>query len=418
MVLLAFAGFAACAEQLAEAPAVSDTLVYGVDYLVTADPPAGTIEVTLMVSQPRALLRAVVMRTDRRYADFNGDGDLHVTDGEVRWQPPAEGGELRWRVNVASLRSGGGYDAWLGMDWGVLRAEDILPRAKTRTLKGAYSDTRLRFDLPRDWSVITEYYGKHGKYTVDKPRRRFDQPSGWIAIGALGVRRETIAGMRVAVAGPVGQSVRRMDMLALLRWTLPELARALPTMPSRLTVVSAGKPMWRGGLSAPQSLFVHADRPLISENGTSTLLHEVLHVVLGISARDGYDWIVEGLAEYYTLQVLHRSGTISDARLQAATEDLVEWAESATSLCGQVSTGATTALAVGIFAALDEELRGKSGDTATLDDIVAALMGDDAPVDLVALSAQAEQILGDKADVLHIDKLPGCRNIRTDISET
>ena len=59
--------------------------------------------------------------------------------------------------------------------------------------------------------------------------------------------------------------------------------------------------MWRGGLSAPQSLFVHSDRPLISENATSTLLHEVMHLALGIRAAEQFDWIVEGLASYFAL---------------------------------------------------------------------------------------------------------------------
>ncbi len=412
LLLLVLTGCAACAEQVAEAPAAGDSLEYRIDYVIGANPPDGTIDITLRLRQSRDLLREVVMLTDARYGDFSGDGELQATAGEVRWLPPAQGGALRWSVNVANERNGGGYDAWLGMDWGVFRAEDIVPRARTRTLKGAYSDTRLRFELPRDWSVATEYYGKSRRYQVDKAQRRFDQPSGWIVIGDIGVRRETIAGTRVAVAGPVGQSVRRMDMLALLRWTLPELSRVLPAMPPRLTVISAGEPMWRGGLSAPQSLFVHADRPLISENGTSTLLHEVLHIAFGMAARDGYDWIIEGLAEYYTLQILQRSGTISGTRLQSATADLAEWAESSSTLCGQVSKGATTARAVGVFAALDEELRSKSDGSAGLDDVVTALVVRNDPVDLDLLSAAVAQVLGDKADVLHIDNLPGCRNIR------
>ena len=52
-----------------------------------------------------------------------------------------------------------------------------------------------------------------------KAERRFDQPTGWIVTGALGVRRERIAGVRVAVAGPVDHNVRRLDTLAMLNWT-------------------------------------------------------------------------------------------------------------------------------------------------------------------------------------------------------
>ena len=60
--------------------------------------------------------------------------------------------------------------------------------------------------------------------------------------------------------GPQGHGVRRQDILAMLRWTLPKLRRILGQLPERLTVVSAGDPMWRGGLSAPRSLFLHAER--------------------------------------------------------------------------------------------------------------------------------------------------------------
>ena len=70
--------------------------------------------------------------------------------------------------------------------------------------------------------------------------------------------------------------------------------------------------MWRGALSAPQSLYVHAERPLLSGNATSTLLHEIVHIGLGLADERGADWIVEGLAEYYSLEVLRRSGTISE----------------------------------------------------------------------------------------------------------
>ncbi|MDH3338712.1 MAG: hypothetical protein OEM85_12395 [Gammaproteobacteria bacterium] len=418
ILCLSVAWCAACAEPVAESPAASDPLHYRIDYIVTADPVANAVDVRLELSQDRALLREVTMRPDSRVSEFEADGDLQIGDGEVRWRPPAAGGTMRWRVSVPQQRNGGGYDAWLDIDWGLFRAEDIVPRARTRTLKGAQSDTRMTFRLPRDWSVVSQYYAKDGQFRVANPARRFDQPSGWIVLGKLGVRRETIAGIRVAVAGPVRSSVRRMDTLAFLNWTLPELARLLPEMPSRLTIVSAGEPMWRGGLSAPQSLFVHADRPLISENATSTLLHEVLHVLLGLSAKDGYDWIVEGLAEYYSLEILNRSGTISNSRLAAAKAQLAEWATSAKTLCGRASTGPTTALAVGIFAALDDEIRGSSGGKTNLDDVVSELSRTDTSIDLASLIAIVDSLLGDNSDVLHIDKLPGCRNITADDQET
>ena len=172
----------------------------------------------------------------------------------------------------------------------------------------------MTFDLPARWTAISEYSAVRKPIVISRPERRFDEPAGWIAIGSLGVRRETIAGIRVAIAGPEGEDVRRMDMLALLGWTLPELVTILPHDFARLTIVSAGDPMWRGGLSAPASLFIHADRPMISENATSSLLHEVMHTTMPVDSRDGYDWITEGLAEYYSIELLRRGRAITEER--------------------------------------------------------------------------------------------------------
>ena len=395
----------------ASVAAADDGLAYGIRYTVRPDPIDRSIEVTLQVTQSRALLRQLSMQADDRVTDIAADGDLQFPAAGVSWRPPPEGGRMQWRVRVDHRRNGDGYDAWLGDAWGLFRAEDIIPRAATRTLRGAVSNTEIVFDLPKNWSVVTQYFGRDRVFRVANPERRFDQPSGWIILGDVGVRRERIATTRVAVAGPVGQSVRRMDTLALLNWTLPELARLVPEMPARLTVFSAGEPMWRGGLSAPQSLFVHTDRPLISENATSTLLHEVMHLALGIRAADGYDWIVEGLAEYYSLELLGRSGTISASRYETARTGQRKWGKSADTLCKGMSSGATSALAVSRFADLDQEIRTATSDRASLDDVVRTIWQMDERINLDTLVGSTEALIGRKPDTLHIDNLPGCRNI-------
>ena len=407
--IVALAWFVSSASLSADA-----TLTYGITYSVRPDAASRTLEVTLELVQDQALLRRLSMQTDERISAIEADGDLEFTESGPVWHPPAKGGTLRWQVAVDHRRNGDGYDAWFGEAWGLFRAEDIIPRAATRTLKGAASQTQLSFDLPVNWSVATQYYGRDARFQVANPERRFDQPTGWIILGNIGVRRERIAGTRVAVAAPVGQSVRRMDTLALLNWTLPELARLLPEPPARLTVFSAGDPMWRGGLSAPQSLFVHMDRPLISENATSTLLHEVMHLSLGITAEKNFDWIVEGLAEYYSLELLARSGTISPARYKAAQAGQRRWAATADRLCQRMSVGATSALAVARFADLDAEIREASEGKVSLDDVVRTLWQIDQRINLSILTEATERIIGHKPDALHIDNLPGCRNIDND----
>ena len=411
MLLACAASCAACGTQVADPHAPTDPLTYRISYIVEPQPAEGAVDVTLRLSQSRSLLRELTMKPDDRVSKVKADGNLVKDDAGMHWNPPESGGTMSWRVAVANRRNGDGYDAWLGVDFGLFRAEDVIPRASSRTLKGAASETWLSFQLPPAWSVVTQYFDDGGRIQIDTPERRFDQPSGWIVLGDLGVRRERIAGMRVAVAGPVDHAVRRLDTIALLNWTLPELARLLPELPPRLTIVSAGEPMWRGGLSAPQSLFLHAERPLISENATSTLLHEVIHMSLGLSSRDGYDWIVEGFAEYYSLQLLQRSGTISNARFTAAQAELSDWAETAGNLCGPTSSGATTALAVTILDALNNEILENSAGESSLDDVARELWRLDEKTDLALLKAVAGELIGHKPDTLHSDMLPGCRTI-------
>jgi hypothetical protein len=167
--------------------------------------------------------------------------------------------------------------------------------------------------------------------------------------------------------------------------------------------------MWRGGLSAPGSMFIHAERPLISENGTSTVLHEVVHIAFGIRAKFGYDWITEGLAEYYSLELLRRGGAITERRHKAAMAEQTAWAETASALCGPRSSGATTALAVVTFAKLDREIRETTEGKSDLDDLVAAIISAHGALDLDTLVEAAAGLIGMPSDVLRVDNIPGCR---------
>jgi predicted metalloprotease with PDZ domain len=163
-------------------------------------------------------------------------------------------------------------------------------------------------------------------------------------------------------------------MLALIGHTVPEMRRAFGKLPQKILIVIGPEPMWRGGLSGPDSLFMHADRPLISENGTSTLLHELTHVITRIrGSEDEDDWIAEGLAEYYGLELLRRSGGLTQARFDAAMAWQQRWGRKITSLRKPQSRGPTTARAVVLFGELDRELRAASLDEHSLDDLLRLL---------------------------------------------
>ena len=410
ILLTCLIGCSACGAPASETGTESPVKPYAIHFTVTPNSSTGSVAVVMDVKQSRGHLRELSFaRSARAASDIEGDGELEVTADQVRWRPPRTGGQLRWQVYVPTRRTGRGYDAWLDDSWGIFRAEDIIPRAKSRTLKGATSNTTMTFNLPPGWSAVTEYFARNNKFLVKIPDRRLDLPQGWIVIGNLGVRRETIAGVRVAIAAPVGQAVRRLDILALLNWSLPELMPLLTGQLRRLTIVSAGDPMWRGGLPAPGSMFIHAERPLISENGTSTVLHEVVHIAFGIRAKFGYDWITEGLAEFYSLELLRRGGTITERRHEAAMAEQTAWAKTASALCGSRSSGATTALAVVTFAKLDREIRDTTEGKSDLDDLVAVIIAAHGALDLDTLNDAAAGLLGVPSDVLRVDNIPGCR---------
>lgn len=386
---------AGCAGAAAPAPAEPADLRYGLDFTLTLDPLAGRASASVTLKQDRHLLREARFRlSGQRWTGFSGDGSIVQRDGRLVWQPPASGGTLRWEVTL-DHRRGEAWDALLTPEWALFRGEDAFPAAATRTLEGARSETTLTVRAPSGWSVITPYPDVEGRFPVVNPDRRFDRPTGWMVAGHLGVRRDVIDGVHAVVAGPVNQGVRRLDMLALLAWTLPDFRRVFPDFPDRLTIVSAGDPMWRGALSGPDSLYVHAERPLISENGTSTILHELVHVALGRDAARGEDWILEGLAEYYSVELLRRTGAVTAERHRDTLAGLADWGKEATQLRKRHSTGATTARAVGVFRALDQEIADRTGGEKNLDDVVRRLAAAAGDMDLGELTEAATEIIGE-----------------------
>jgi hypothetical protein len=322
------------------------------------------------------LLEARFRAPPDRYKAFHGDGKIARDGDYVTWTPPAEGGRIEYTVELESKRASGKLDGTVQPDWALFRADDAFPPARARMRAGSSSHSRLRLTLPDDWSIITPFVeGPAGDFMIENPERAFDRPTGWLIAGKLGRRKDTIEGMDVSVAAPVGAGVERLAMLALLRWTLPEIARELGPLPPRLSIVSAGEPMWRGGLSASNSIYIHADRPLLSENATSTLLHEALHVLLPMRAVRSQDWIDEGLAEYLALKILRDSGTISTARFEAAIAGFEERGRAVgDALETKHATGAVRARAVVIFARFDAELATLSDDRLDLFDVLREIL--------------------------------------------
>jgi hypothetical protein len=305
---------------------------------------------------------------------------------------------LRYSFRIDHLRDDRGYDSRCTNTWALFRGGDMVPAARVRFTDGARSRTRLQFVLPEGWSVAAPYTRlRGGVYKIEHPHRAFDRPTGWFVLGDLGVTVEEVAGTKVSVAGPVRHGVRRLDMLALMRWSLPELNRIIGTPMDRMLVVSAGDPMWRGGLSGPNSMFVHADRPLISNDATSPILHELVHAAMGAYADDSADWIVEGLAEYYSLQLLMRTGTLDPVRV----EEQLARAESAYDAgASDGKTSSRTRRGVGYLVLLDANIREATEGEQSLDDVLRVLAAVHEETDLEQLRAAVAEATGLDPDAL------------------
>jgi hypothetical protein len=166
--------------------------------------------------------------------------------------------------------------------------------------------------------------------------------------------------------------------------------------------------MWRGGLSAPRSLYIHAERPLLSENGTSSLLHETTHVLMPVPAADQHDWIDEGIAEFASLEILRRSDTISAERFDASISAFARRGQHVDKLTGSHASGAVTARAVTIFHAVDKELRSLTDGRADIFDLVRRLMQSNEAVGLTELRTMAAELTdGKPLTALSDQNLPG-----------
>ncbi|KJH83166.1 MULTISPECIES: hypothetical protein [Pseudomonadaceae] len=376
------------------------------DFVVKFVPEQDVAEVQLLLEEGSAIRQLDFNLGDEGlYSDFETDaqGSWEEAGGRGVWQPAAGKARLSYRVKVSHQRKSGRFDARMTDDWALLRGDDLIPAGRVSQQDGVRLISRLRIELPEGWKSVETGWPRIGenRFRVDNRERLFDRPTGWILAGKLGSRRAKLGETDVTVAGPVGEGLRRMDILTLLTFVWPEMQNVFPRDPKKLLIVGAGDPMWRGGLSGPNSLFMHADRPLVSENGTSSLVHELVHVFSRITDADRSDWITEGLAEYYAIELVRRAGGMSEDRYQAVRDHLTKWSRKVDSLRTERSTGRVTARAVLLLQDLDKEIRQRSKSRHSLDDVARGLMRLDKVTteDFIAIT---ETLLGGGSKVLDV----------------
>jgi hypothetical protein len=377
-------------------PALQAAGSYNTHFQARFDPELGIAFTSLEINQTSSLARVIDLAAPQsRFSDFQGDGVIERQQGRLIWTVPAGGGKLEYRVKI-DHRKGDAYDARITDSWAILRLDDLFPPARVRALKGATSESSLSLHGPAGWVFESRYGPVKKTVEFSTKGRNFDRPTGWLAAGELGIRRELIRNRKVVLAGPPDQGMRRLDTLAFLRWTMPRFLKIFDGFPDRLLIVGARDDMWRGGLSGPSSIYLHTERPLISENATSAVLHELVHVATS-SANSRDDWLVEGLAEFYSLEILRRSGGISQKRYDQTLQTLADWAREKNGQLRSPSSGANTARAVLLLSNLQEDL--KLNEAGSLDEIVQQL-ADSGEITGEQLLLLTEEALGAQSTLL------------------
>lgn len=245
---------------------------YGLHFVFRPNPEKRLVHVEVHLNHNRHLSSVSFRHDPKRHLNFRANGKVKRYKSTVKWTPKRTKDVLRYDVKVRHKRDDQGYDAYIGDDWAIFRGEDLVPGTRVKSRKGSYSHTSFEIDLPATWTGMDSGWPRgRGKYfRVDNPERLFDRPLGWIIAGKIGSRRDYLDATQISIAAPQGEAMQRMNALALINLVWPQVQSVFKQLPEKILVVGADDPMWRGGLSSPNSFFVHTDRPLVSENGTST----------------------------------------------------------------------------------------------------------------------------------------------------
>ena len=375
------------------------------DYHVHLLPQSDQAEVRLTLARGSAVRSLDFDLGDgSRYSDFKADGKWQLTSGqEARgvWQPGPDKASLSYRVRISHERKSGAFETRMTPGWALLRGDDLVPAARLDQQDGVELVARLEVALPDGWKSVETPWPRIGKqrFRIDNPSRLFDRPTGWILAGKLGSRRARLGETEVTVASPQGQGMRRMDVLTLLTFVWPQVQALIPRHPPKLLIVGAADPFWRGAQAGHESIYLHSRPPLVSERGNSPLLRELVQALVRINDSERSDWISEGLAEYYGVELLRRAGGMSDDRYQALNERLARDSKGVTTLRGEQVNPATVARAVLLLQELDREIRLKTRNKRSLDDVLQAAMRLET-IDTEEFVLLSENILGAGSTVL------------------
>jgi len=335
-----------------------------------------------------------------RFDRFEATGTLEQTDGGLHWTPGAPYAHLTYRARINHVRGQHQrYDSYAGTDWIVTRARDLFPRTAIdyhpRDGFEPKSRARLIFRLPAGWhSAAPLTAAAADTYRLVDPGKTLDRPHGWFALGKIALDRQEIGDVMMQVARAPGSTLVPKDLFHFLEGTLPALARLLLAQPETVLLVSAPDPMWHGGISGERSFYMHGKRPIRTPDKTSPYLHELFHVLQPYKPAPDADWIEEGLAEFYSLELQRRAGLVTDAAYARALGYFERYGKWNVDLTQQQDNAATNNSAPLVMYALDQRIQHVTAGKKRLDDVVTRLAKDGGEVDTARFVREVQTVCG------------------------
>ena len=241
---------------------------------------------------------------------------LHNTPQEWSWFPESLSGQCAYDVVLNRLRNIKGFDSYHGGTWVLTRTADLFPTKRFVHQRPLRALTRVHFVLPTGWSVVSAM--RSLDETTFEARDRgnpLTAPYGWLLIGKLNIHRFTVADVAMTVASPEATHYDDSALIDLVTKTIAYLQKMVHALPEQITIVVGPDPLWRGGLSGEDSLYLNQNLRLIASDYTSTAVHELFHLAQGFhTVEPEATWIAEGMAEYYSLKILRKIHALSRHR--------------------------------------------------------------------------------------------------------
>ncbi len=349
----------------------------------------------------------------RSVKKLRGSGSIEGNAQGARWRPGGPYGHLSYTVAIDHLRgTSGKFDSYASRNWILTRARQLFPKTTIRVSPQAEATTksraRLIFRLPSGWRSAAPFTRLAADaFELPEENKILARPRGWLVLGEIELAHEEIADIMVQIAAVPGGALPADKIFELLSPTLPALKKLLNATPSNLLIARGPDPMWRGGISGAFSCFLHSDRPLRTPDQTSPYLHELFHVLQPNPAAADADWIMEGLAEYYSVELQRRAGLLDTDQFARALRLFERHGEWNVDLTTQRDSAATNNSAPLVMYALDQRIQHATAGKKRLDDVVSLLAQQGGSIDSERFRQAASRISGKKFNKffeLHVRK--------------